>query len=239
MDLTTHLSPPPLPLLLLRFARLEIGGLLRRTRLLLGGSAPRDLAVADLAVPDSALAQRATALARACEPAFLFNHSVRSYLFGIAIGLRLDLAPDRELLYVASVLHDLGLVPAHDTGRDFELDGARAAHAFALDSQVSEHRAALIHESIALHTSVGIADRRAPESSLLHFGAGLDVSGYCDEHVSASTRASVVEAWPREGLKEGLVRLLDGQVVHKPRCHIAGHLRLGFRGKIRRAPFDE
>lgn len=237
MTLTTQLVRPPLPLLLLRFVRAELGASARRLRRALGGATPRELSLDELAIPDSALAQAATGLARACEPTFLFNHSVRSYLFGVAIGLELGLEPDRELLYVASVLHDLGLVPEHDTGDHFELDGARAAHSFALRSHVDERRAGLLHEAIALHTSIGIADSREPEIALVHYGAGLDVIGYRSEDVAIATREAVVASWPRVDLKEALLETIDAQVARKPWCHIAGHTALGFRRKVLGAPF--
>ena len=66
-------------------------------------------------------------MARAIEPDFVFNHSVRTYLFGLAIGENLELRPDRELLYLASILHDVGLMPEHESEGSFELDSARAA----------------------------------------------------------------------------------------------------------------
>ena len=237
--LTTHLSPPPLGLLLLRFAGAELGGLLRRVSRAVGRGRPRDLDLGALSIPDTALARQATELAREAEPLYMFNHSVRTYLFGVAVGEHLGLEADREVVYVASVLHDLALAPAHRGPESFELEGARAAHAFAIQEGMDSRRAALVHEAIALHTSVGIADRREPEVALVHFGAGLDVIGFRQEDVSAATRRAVVEAWPRLDMKAAFVRCLEEEVASKPDCHFRGHARLGFGAKVASAPFAQ
>lgn len=92
MQLTTELSRTPKPTLILRFVSLEIGSLARRVARALGINRPRLITPEDLAVPDSELARQATTFARLCEPDFLFNHSMRSYFFAIAVGKHLDLA---------------------------------------------------------------------------------------------------------------------------------------------------
>jgi HD superfamily phosphodiesterase len=45
----------------------------------------------------------------------LFNHSVRVYVFGAMKGFRENLKFDPELLYVAALFHDMGLVDAYHT----------------------------------------------------------------------------------------------------------------------------
>ena len=47
----------------------------------------------------------------------LFNHCARSYLWAASLGRSEGLDFDAELLYVAALLHDLGLVEAFDTHR--------------------------------------------------------------------------------------------------------------------------
>src|SRR3954447_21262895 len=46
--------------------------------------------------------------------AALVNHCERAYLWSASLGQLKQIAYDAELLYVASILHDLGLVPAFD-----------------------------------------------------------------------------------------------------------------------------
>ncbi len=227
------------PLLILRFARLELGSLGRRVARALGINRPMAISLEDLAIPDSQLVVQATTLARSCEPVFLFNHSVRTYLFGSAIAKHLDLRPDPELLYLASILHDVALTPEYDREGSFEVNGADTAREFLLSKELTAERADLVHEAIALHSAVGIAGNREPEIALVHFGAGVDVIGFRSEDVAVPTRNAIVESWPRAGFKEYFAQLIADQATRKPDCHIAGHFGLGFNGKIAAAPFSE
>ena len=56
--------------------------------------------------PDSELCQRATALVAELSPPFLFNHCVRSFLFGDAIGKRDGLKYDRSSETVAQIVRE-------------------------------------------------------------------------------------------------------------------------------------
>ena len=82
-------------------------------------------------IPDSKLAREITQIVRDTEPALLFNHSSRVYLFAALAGERRDLAFDRELLYAGAMFHDMGLTPRHSSDHErFEVDGANAAREF-------------------------------------------------------------------------------------------------------------
>lgn len=71
--------------------------------------------ISGVRIPDSQLAREATDLVRSYEDEMLFNHSVRVYVFGAMKGLRQKLKFDSELLYVAALFHDLGLVDHYHT----------------------------------------------------------------------------------------------------------------------------
>lgn len=82
-------------------------------------------------IPDSKIAQEAAELVRQHETEMLFNHSVRVFVFGAMKGIRKNLKFDPELLYVAALFHDLGLVDAYHTEtKRFDVDGADAAREF-------------------------------------------------------------------------------------------------------------
>src|SRR5690242_10417223 len=87
--------------------------------------------LADLTVPETAAAAAAREVAAAyCSPA-LFNHSVRAYLFGVVYARAKAIEIDHELLFVAAMLHDLGLVAPFDSHRvDFEYAGGHVAWVF-------------------------------------------------------------------------------------------------------------
>src|SRR6202035_5757257 len=77
-------------------------------------SEPLPQAVAGIPLVDSAIAKAAVELSRNESPRYLFNHAVRTYLFGSLIGKAEALKLDAELLYLACILHDLGLTARHE-----------------------------------------------------------------------------------------------------------------------------
>ena len=66
--------------------------------------------ISGVKIPDSKIAREAAELVRSYEDEMLFNHSVRVFVFGAMKGIRQNLKFDSELLYVAALFHDLGLV---------------------------------------------------------------------------------------------------------------------------------
>lgn len=239
MYLTTSLPRVAAWRLGLRFALLAQKDMV--LRLLQAGGMRRQAQVRseDLELPDSSLCRDATAMVAAVSPLFLLNHGIRSYVFGAALGRRDGRRFDPELLYLACVMHDLGLTPPHDTDAAFELDGARAARTFLLARGFDEERAAIVHEAIALHARVGEAQRGTAEGALTQTGAGVDVMGLRWFDFAPGGVDRIVGAWPREGFKRGFVPLLHDQARRKPGCNIAGHVGLGFLDRVLAAPFDD
>jgi cyanamide hydratase family protein with HD domain len=219
---------------------LEVGGLVRKIARAFGHNRPTPIGIDDIKIPDSSIVKQATELVENCSPQFLVNHSIRTYCFGVAIAKHLNLKADMEVLYLASIMHDLGLVDPHDkTEGSFEVVGADAAHRFVIEKGYDKQKSDMVHEAIALHSAVGIAHEREPEIALVHFGAGIDVIGFRIEDVAAETRDAIVKAYPRLDFKQYFSALVDDQAERKPDCHIAGHHKLGFTGKIKGAPFSE
>jgi hypothetical protein len=188
--------------------------------------------------PDSAQAQRAAALVRELSPAFLVHHCERTYAFGVALGAALGKRYDRELLYLAAILHDLGLTEAHRGERPFELRGADAAYRFCVDQGMAAEHCERVHEAIALHTSLEAA-RGEPEVALLHLGAGMDVVGYRSEDLRRETVEAVVAGWPRLQFKRRFCELLSAEARLTPDSPLGVQWRLGFSKRVLNAPFAE
>ena len=93
-----------------------------------GNAAPRR--VAGIPMVDTMVAKAANELALSASPPYLYNHAVRTYLFGALIGRATKVKFDEELLYLACVLHDLGLTKRFMGNRPFEIEGAIAAGNF-------------------------------------------------------------------------------------------------------------
>ena len=167
--------------------------------------------------PDSELCQRATALVAELSPPFLFNHCARTFLFGDAIGKRDGLRYDRELLYLSSVLHDLGLTESY-LGADqrFELEGADRARAFLVEQGLDARRADVVWDAIALNSTFGIALRKGPETALAHQGVLADFLGTRLDDVSSERVAQIVSEYPRLNLLSSATNLLAECARRKP-----------------------
>lgn len=84
-----------------------------------------------IVVPDSTLARAAEQEARDCVTPHVLEHSYRTYFFGKALAELDDIQVDDELVYVASLLHDLQL--EHPTpGRCFAVVGGERAARFVM-----------------------------------------------------------------------------------------------------------
>ena len=108
---------------------------------------------AGIKVPDTALVRDAMDLSRSLLEPFLFNHVMRSWLFGILLSEAAEVAPDAELLAIAATLHDLGLTKRYTAENRFEVDGANAAREFLNERGIPAQRTQLVWDAIALHTT--------------------------------------------------------------------------------------
>lgn len=160
------------------------------------------MAVHDLfgvSIPDSSLAREVTQLIRDTESELLFAHSTRVYFWAALIGKRKELIVDPELLYAASMFHDIGLTCAyHNSQLRFEVDGANAARDFLRARGIGEGDLERVWNAIALHTTPGIPEHMHPEIALLQAGAGMDVAGRGFEQFADEQREAVIAEYPRE-----------------------------------------
>jgi hypothetical protein len=229
---------PSKALLASRFARSEIRMGFKRLSRSLGFQKLQEALPGDWAIPDSALALQAIEVANSLSPNFLVRHCYRSYCFGAILASRNQLTLDRETFFIAAMLHDLGLTDAHanDPG-SFEWVGARLAHEFCLDAEQEESRAATVHNAIALHTSIGIADQYRPEIALLHFGTAMDLFGMRIDEIPKETLKSVLSNYPRDDFKTEFSPCLDHQAQQKPDSQIAGSVGIGILNRIQEQLF--
>lgn len=181
------------------------------------------------AIPDSTICKKATQLVTAVSPTFLCHHCIRTFLFGDLLGQRDGLVCDRELLYLGAVMHDLGLTERFNGEQRFEVDGADAARAFVLEHGLSDEKAEIVWDAIALHTSLGIASRKQPEIALVHLGASADVLGMRIADISPETVEQVIDEYPRLGFNTAMTELLVAQVKCKP--HTAAFIWLAEVGR--------
>src|SRR5687768_14998181 len=155
--------------------------------------------ISGLKIPDSKLARDVTEFIRETESDLLFHHSVRVYFWGAMTGNRTGLTFDLELLYAASMFHDVGLTARyHESQLRFEVDGANAARDFLRGHGISESDVETVWNAVALHTTPGIPEFMRPEIALVQAGAGMDVAGRGYDQFSDVEREAVISAFPRK-----------------------------------------
>ena len=173
--------------------------------------------ISGVTIPDSKLAREAAELVRSYEDEMLFNHSVRVYVFGAMKGIRQKLKFDSELLYVAALFHDLGLVDHYHTEtKRFEVDGADAAREFLRARGIAEAEADLVWEAIALHTTPGIPQYMRPEIALTNAGVLVDVVGVGYDDYTPEQRQQVIAAFPRGDFKNEFLEIQTCSALKKP-----------------------
>lgn len=166
--------------------------------------------------PDSHLTRSATALAKQSLPVPLLNHVYRTWWFAELLGRKRELHYDREVLYLASILHDLGLSPEHAGDARFEIDGADAAKRFLEANDYPAGKIALVWDAIALHSTNGIAERKQSEIALVYLGAHVDVMGLSLEEISSSIIDDILQLFPRDGFKKAFTQAVFEATKTKP-----------------------
>jgi hypothetical protein len=211
---------------------------------------PLPKVVAGIAIVDSKIAREATKLAQAASPPFLFNHAARTFLFGALTGKASALKVDHELLYIACILHDIGLTEQFVGDLPFEIQGAQAASQFLEKHGLAKDKTAIVWDGIAMHASA-IGQFKQPEIPLVRAGAGADVVGSDFSVIKKADVSEVVRAFPRLKFKGEFVKTCAGIVREYPSGASSGFMRdvgerhvPGFHPRnicdaIAQAPFDE
>jgi hypothetical protein len=165
---------------------------------------------------DSPAVRDAYAQAQAESQPWLFNHVVRSWLYGATLTQYRGLTPDTELVAVSVLLHDLGLGRGGAPDRRFEVLGADLGRAFALSHNMGERRAETVWDSIALHTTASIAQHKSTEVACCQNGIACDYGGLGYNELTDDNKKVVLSAYPRLGIKSELTRWLCGIVRNHP-----------------------
>ncbi|MER6407852.1 HD domain-containing protein [Streptomyces viridosporus] len=173
--------------------------------------------IAGIEIPDSRIAKEATELIRDTTPPLIFHHSRRVYLFGSLQAAALGIRPDPELLYVAALFHDTGLVPPYRSDdQRFEMDGADQARAFLLTHGLSEEGADTVWTAIALHTTPEVPYKMAPEIAATTAGVETDVLGLNLDRISRERIDEVAAAHPRPNFKKQILQAFTDGFKHRP-----------------------
>ena len=173
-----------------------------------------------LTLPTGPLADAGLALVQQSVSTEIADHSIRSFLFARLIaeqeGSLDDAAYDEELLFAACVLHDLALGRLGVGKARFEVEGADLAVPVLTEHGVPAVDVDRVWEAIALHSLVGIADRRGLLTYLTHKGIFTDAGTFND--LEAERLQQVFAVYPRPA---GAAFILDAVVEHAARSEAA------------------
>ena len=173
--------------------------------------------IAGWEIPGTVAVAEATSHIRETTSPLIYHHSRRVFLFGLMHARRLGVEPDPELLYVAAMFHDAGLLtPFSDVEQRFEVDGADHARKFLLDRGFPAAAAETVWTAIALHTTPGIPGRMGPEIATTYLGVLTDVLGAGLDELDRERVDEVLAAHPRGDFKNEFLRTTVDGLRHRP-----------------------
>jgi hypothetical protein len=181
------------------------------------GEGMTTLSLDELLAPPTPIAERALDVARSLASPALLNHSLRSHAFAAALGHAEGIAFDPELLYVASMLHDIGLVPVFDSvSAPFEEAGGRVAWVFGAGAGWAPERRERASEVIVRHMWSEVDPNLDAEGHLLERATSIDVSGSGWDDWPAQLREDLVARVPRLGFAAEFTECIREQARRKP-----------------------
>jgi HD domain len=173
--------------------------------------------IAGVRIPDSRIAREATELICDTTTPLIYHHSRRVFLFGALQSRWLGIEPDLELLYVAALFHDSGLVPPYrGTAQRFELDSADAAKSFLTTSGFSAAEADVVWTAIALHTTPEVPYKMAPVVAATTVGVETDVLGMRLDCLTQDEIDAVTAVHPRPNFKNEILQAFTEGFQERP-----------------------
>lgn len=134
---------------------------------------------------------------------WLYPHCKRTFLFSQLFAEAMDVPFDLELLWVAAMTHDLGMVdtPAAHAAPCFAVRSASAAKGLAAQAGWPLDRQRRLATAVSIHINTRVTQQTSPEGLLLSAGSALDVAGlrlrrvYSDEFLEILPSRTAREAF--------------------------------------------
>ncbi|MEU9645603.1 HD domain-containing protein [Streptomyces sp. NPDC048188] len=192
-----------------------------------------------LPVPGGATAAAALDVANAYLSPALLNHSLRAYLWAAARGTADGLAFDAELLYVAALFHDIGLVPVFDSHTvAFEEAGGHVARVFAAGAGWPAERRERLSDVVVRHMWPQVDAAADPEGHLLARATATEIVGREADTYPSRFRDEVLDRYPRLDLAAPFLACFRDQAARKPDSAAAGAVRSGLADRMAANPLD-
>ena len=207
--------------------------------------------IAGIGVPDGPLITAVIEHAQHLSEPYLFNHAMRSWLFAEAIGRIKGINYDREVVAIGTILHDIGLTASVSGPNRFEVNGANAALSFIEGKGLSDRRAQLVWDLIALNSTPSLALHKEPEVVVGTMGIALDYGGFGVEALPTADVGRILSAFPRMRMKQRFAETCCRLVTEKPETshdnflrdfgerYVPGYKAASTVDFLMNAPFDE
>lgn len=197
-----------------------------------------EISSTDFAPPDSAFARSAEEAAREQTPG-VEGHGYRTWLFGAGLAALDRNALDPEEFYVASLLHDHGIVhPAPE--EDFTLRSAERVEGCAKEVGADGEAVTAISDAITVHATPGITvDHDGELGFYVQAGAMLDLGGLRADALRKDFRDDVIRRHPRDGVTAEIIAAIKAETRLNSGGRFSLLRRCGFLPLIRIAPFKD
>jgi len=193
--------------------------------------------------PDTKAASSAEALLNELTPPFMINHSIRTYLWSRLLAEYSSLQYDDELLYIGSLLHDIGfygpyLKSTPDT-ECFTIRSANAAVDVVQKNKWTTKRQDLLAETMILNANPDVGIEQGVVAHIMQKGVSIDIMGTGVWKVNHDTKNAVVEKYPRLNQNKALWPTWKTEADTHPCCRAHFYNRyFQFEQFLKLAPFD-
>jgi len=193
--------------------------------------------IAEIAVPQNGISAATWRWAQRSLPDYLLTHSVRSYCWGAAIAAGEGRTFDRQVLWAASLMHDVGLTRIPTNTMCFEFEGAEIARRFLERRGMPALQADRVAVAIILHMQPAVTLDDGTEAVLLDRATALDVRGEGYDLVEG-VRPGVVRRFPRRAFDRHFLAAITREAAVRPDCQSSRLLhRTGLAGWMARSPW--
>lgn len=207
------------------------------------GSDDHDLRRLDLSrieYPDTTCARVALEKLREFSSPSIANHSHRSYIWASLLGQLDGQTWDAEILYVAMMVHDIGLTASkHGScvcSACFTLDSVNAVP--AVFENTTPERAERIRRAVTLHLNITVpGEVHGWEAHYVRGGAAFDVVGERYQQLPPSLIEATLWKHPRLAMKEELIAWVEREAKLRPSSRMAMLRKLGFADLVNAAPY--
>lgn len=193
--------------------------------------------IAGITVPQDDISAATWEWAHRSLPEYLLTHSIRAYCWGAAIGGGERLAFDRQILWAASLMHDVGLTRIPTNTMCFEVEGSEIARRFLGRLGLPLEAADRVAVAIILHMQPSVTIDDGVEAVLLDRATGLDVRG--DGYALVDeVRPQVMRAYPRRAFDRRFLDAISREAAIRPTCQSTRLLhRTGLADWMARSPW--